>query len=475
MATNKRYSKDFHFIRQLKNIVTSKKVIISILVTLFFMVLYNFVSKISMPYLKIDNTSGLNQNALYNILNMLGGGGITNMSMFAIGISPYITTQIIVQLLSSDVIPPLARLAKSGERGRKKIEMISRVFCLPFSILQAYSIFALFSSQGIQIKSDLPASLHGFFYITLMVAGTYIAIFFSDLITKRGVGNGVTTIILCGIVSTLVPNFIYVKNNIDTYVQGQLYQLISFIVYIIFYLAILWVITFVNCSSRKIPIQQTGQSLMKLGDDLPYLPFKLNTGGVIPVIFASSIMSLPLTISEIVKTNTGPNGFTNFSELMFSFSSWAGIIVYCVLIILFTFFYSYVQLNPNKISNDFMKSGRFIIGVKIGKETEKYISQVLYRINWIGGPFLAVIASLAYVASIVTTTKSGVPIIPSNAALGGTGIIILVSGTLDLWQSIVSVSTTTSYKIMRKRMEIDDAKIIGNDQILSEDVNSVLW
>ncbi len=465
--SKRHYSKDFHFIRQLKNIFTSKKVLISVSITLFFMVFFNFMSKIQMPFLNLGEYE-VSDSSLYNMLNLLGGGGLTNMSMFAIGISPYITTQIIIQLLSSEIIPPLSKLAKSGERGRKKIEVISRVVTLPFAILQAYSIYALFSSQGVTIENS-PFSAQGttFFYIALMVAGTYISIFFSDLITKKGVGNGTTIIILAGVLSSLIPNFIHVKTNIDLYVNGSLYQVISFIVYILFYLAILWIITFVNNSTRKIPIQQTGQSLMKLGDELPYLPFKLNTGGVIPVIFASSIMTLPLTVSEIIRSQSGENGFTNFCTAVFSFSSIGGIIVYIVLIILFTFFYSYVQLNPNRISVDFMKSGRFIIGVKIGKDTEKYISQVLYRINWIGGPFLALIASLPYIVSLATTVN-GVPIIPSNSALGGTGIIILVTGTLDLWQSIVSASTTTSYKLLRTRIENSGEQVVKND-------NVVLW
>ena len=467
----KQFSRDFHFIRQIKNVFTSRKVLISIGVTLFFIIFYNFMSKIPMPFLELPEDSySVNQSSLYNMMNLLGGGGLTNMSMFAIGISPYITTQIIIQLLSSEIIPPLTKLTKSGERGRKKIEVISRVSTLPFAILQAYSIYALFGSQGIKIvDSPLDESTTGFFYVMLMVAGTYISIFFSDLITKKGVGNGVTTIILCGVVSTLIPNFIYVKTNIDIYVNGSLYQIMSFIVYVLFYISILWIVTFVNNSTRKLPIQQTGQSLMKLGDELPYLPLKLNTGGVIPVIFASSIMTLPLTISEIVRSSGGKNGFTDFTNAVFSFSSIGGIIVYVILIILFTFFYSYVQLNPNRISTDFMKSGRFIIGVKIGKETEKYISQVLYRINWIGGPFLAIIAALPYIVSFATK-QDGVPIIPANAALGGTGIIILVSGTLDLWQSIVSASTTTSYKTLRSR-------IVNNSSANAKQIdnNVVLW
>ncbi|MGL4950697.1 MAG: hypothetical protein ACRC4M_02595, partial [Mycoplasma sp.] len=271
-----KYTKDLIFIHQIKNIFKSKSVLISTFVLLGIVLFYNFMSKITMPFLQLpaDVTEG---SSLLEMLNLLGGGGLTNMSVFAIGISPYITTQIIIQLLSSDVIPPLAKLSKSGEKGRKKIEMISRILTLPFAILQAYGIISLFTQQGIEfiepgtteVMAEIP-DLYVFFYVMLMTAGTYIAIFLSDLITKKGIGNGVTTIILIGIVSSIIPNFTLVFNNIKENINGDLYQIMAFIVYILFYCAILWVVTFVNSSVRKLPIQQTGQSLMKLGDDLPY-------------------------------------------------------------------------------------------------------------------------------------------------------------------------------------------------------------
>lgn len=445
--------RDLLFIRQIKSIITSKNVLVSIFVTLCLILFFNLISKIPMPHISIVKNSS-ESNALLNMLNLLGGGGLTNMSLFATGISPYITTQIIVQLLSSDIIPPLARLAKTGERGRKKIEIITRVLTIVFAVIQAYSIIAMLTTSGqIQFKGQsqpIPTS-YMIMYIIMMVAGTYLSIFISDLITKKGVGNGVTTIILSGIVSSLLGNFILVRNSINAHIPStnELYQIMAFIVYLIFYAMILWTITFITCSTRKIPIQQTGQSLIKIADDLPYLPFKLNTGGVIPVIFSSSLMTLPLTIAQIVAAGdpNSQNGFVLFTNAVFSFQSVGGVITYCVLIILFTFFYSYVQINPNKISIDFMKSGRFIIGVKIGVTTEKYISKILYRINWIGGPFLAFVTSLPYIASLATNQ-----VIPSVAALGGTGIIIMVSGSIDIWQSIVSASITSSYTAKRKQI-----------------------
>ncbi len=474
---------DILFLKQVKKIFKSKAVLTSIFVTLFLLILFDFLSKIPMPGLTIPDfgAAGADTQSFLSILNLLGGGGLRNLSLFATGIAPYITTQIIIQLLSADVIPPLARLTKNGQKGQRKISMITKILTLPFTIVQAYSIIAVFQSQGAIPDLD---GFKTFFFITLMCAGTYISIFFADIITKKGVGNGVTNLILAGIVSQLFGNFTIVKSSIDNQIVSPLNQMIAFIFYLIFYFLILWTITFISLSTRKIPIQQIGQSLIKEGDDLPYLPFKLNTAGVIPVIFASSLITLPLTIAEIVRSSYSDGGgeqnwFYIFANAVFNFNQIGGIINYMFLIILFTFFYSNIQLNPKRISTDFMKNGSFILGVKIGTTTEKYISKVLYRINWIGGPFLAFITALPY---IVSYASGG--IIPSMASIGGTGIIIMVSGSIDLWDSIASASTTSSYTIKRKRIqETDDDNIYvaptalnqESGDSIKDDKKDLLW
>lgn len=467
-------------IQEFLMILRNKKVIIAILVTLGILVLFRIGSVIPMPFVQIHLNNEAN-NSFLQMMNLLGGGGLTQVSIFAIGISPYITAQIIVQLLSSDLIPPLARLAKSGERGRKKMEVVTRLLTLPFAGIQAYAILAMATNQQtgfIAFSSSLPfavnTSIFYFFYISLMIAGTYIAIFLGDLITKRGVGNGVTLIILSGIVASLFSSFQTVFLNLQgiTGQNAQLVSIISFIVYLCFYVIVLLSVIFINGSVRKIPIQQVGQALTKNEDELSYLPIKINSAGVVPVIFASSLMTIPSTIAQFLPQNSG--GAIWIKEYM-SLTSVSGLIIYFFLIILFTFFYSYVQLNPNKISEDFKKSGRFIPGIKMGKDTEQHISRVLFRINWIGGPFLALIASLPYIVSIVSQAASGGSIvIPSYAALGGTGIVIMVSGTIELWQSIKSAATTTSYTYQRKEIEQSLSTIVNNTNADDND-DCQLW
>ncbi|GAA5414473.1 preprotein translocase subunit SecY [Ureaplasma ceti] len=473
----KNYSPGLH---ELAMIFKNKKVIIAILVTLGILILFRVGSVIPMPFMRLEVHNESN-NSFMQMMNLLGGGGLTQVSIFAIGISPYITAQIIVQLLSSDLIPPLARMAKSGERGRKKMEVVTRLLTLPFAGIQAYAILTMATSAQrgfVHFASNLPFAVgspaYYFFYIALMIAGTYIAIFLGDLITKRGVGNGITLIILSGIIASLFSSFqtVFIVLKAITGQSAQLVSIISFIVYVCFYIIVLLSVVFINGSVRKIPIQQVGQALSKNEDELSYLPIKINSAGVIPVIFASSLMTIPSTVAQFLPE--GSAGALWIRQYMV-LNSISGLIIYFFLIILFTFFYSYIQINPNKISEDFKKSGRFIPGVKMGRDTEQHISRTLFRVNWIGGPFLALIAALPYIVSIVSNHASGGVInIPSYAALGGTGIVIMVSATIELWSSIKSTATTTSYTYQRKEIEASLSATISNETVNDND-DSQLW
>lgn len=456
--------------QQFVSLITNKQVIIGVFFTIFLIVIFHIASTITLPGVEIP--AGYNQNDFVSMLNLLAGGGLSRMSFFAVGVGPYITAQIIIQLLSSDLIPPLSRLSKQGERGKRKLEVITRIVTLPFCLVQSYASIALilslnsnaesagqtFSIWGCTELADLNAGQ----IIALMATftgGSYIALFFGDMITKRGVGNGITVIILCGILANLFGNFNAVYHSIESMIpaipNGKMIAIIlAVLVYIVFYILVLLVVIFINNSIRKIPIQQTGQGLTSDVKALPYLPIKLDSAGVIPVIFASSVMTIPSTIAQFMGEGSGKTIIDSY----FSLSSWLGIVLYFFLIILFTFFYSYIQLNPIQMQENFEKSGKFIPGVKSGDDTGKHITKVLNRINWVGGPFLAIIATLPYFISKVTA-------IPSGIAIGGTGIIITVSASIEIWNSIQSAATTTGYEITRSKIQasyydlVDDKKI----------------
>jgi preprotein translocase subunit SecY len=300
----------------LKRIFTNKTVLVSIVFTLLILILFHIGSLIPCPGIKV--TGKINSNDFSSMLNLLAGGGLSRMSIFSIGVGPYITAQIIIQLLSSDLIKPLSRMSKSGERGKKKLEVITRFTALPFCIAQAYACVMLLlknSNGQIEIfgKTDASSLTAGeiLTIITIFTGGTYLAIFLGDMITKRGVGNGMTLLILSGIVSSVLSNFQVAFNVIggkfDTSSTPELVGMVlSIILYISIFVLLLVACVFVNDSIRKIPVQQTGQGLITQTKDLPFLPIKLNASGVIPVIFASSLMTIPTTIEQFLsEDNSG--------------------------------------------------------------------------------------------------------------------------------------------------------------------------
>lgn len=453
----KRNATNVAWYKKLWFIFSNKKVLAGIAFTTFLLVIFHVGSIITIPGIAIPDSYNPS-NDFAGMLNLLAGGGLTQMSIFAIGVGPYITSQIIVQLLSSDLIPPLSRMQKQGERGKRKLEIITRLLTFPFCLIQAYAVMVIILNMNSSGSSQGQFSIFGHTEIGQMTAGevvgmmailtggTYIAIFLGDMITKRGVGNGVTLIILAGILSNLFGNFRLVFASIarsfsSVTVAYALVVAFGFGIYCLFYFLILLVVTFINISIRKIPIQQTGQGLTSNVNELPYLPIKFNSAGVIPVIFASSVMTIPSTIAQFLKE--GDEKWV--IEKWFILESWLGIALYFILTILFTFFYSYVQINPTQMEENFIKSGKFIPGVK-SPDTAKHITKVLSRVNWLGGPFLAIIAALPYVISKVTS-------ISSSLALGGTGIIIIVSATIEVWNSIKSAATNTGYEITRTKIQ----------------------
>ncbi len=446
---------------QLKEIFTNKQVIVSLLATMTLLILFRVGANLTLPGVKLTSTAGSvdTQTSFLGVLNILSGGGVTQFSFMAIGVSPYITAQIIIQLLSSDLIKPLSNLTKQGEKGKRKIEIINRVLTMPFALMQSYAVLSLATTQGaitVYGQTSLGA-LNGWQTFSLLIgmtAGTYLTIFLADIISKRGIGNGITLIIISGIVSSLYTNFssVYTVLVLQSNQPYDILKYLSFIVYIIFFIAILLAVVFVNGTTRKIPIQQIGQGLSKDISEMPYLPIKLNAAGVIPVIFASSLMTIPPTIAQFL--TPGSDG-VNFINSYLAIETPVGLTIYAILIVLFGFFYSHIQVNPEKLAENLKKSGKYIPGVKVGEETYKYLSSTLNRVNCIGVPFLTIIAVIPYVISLTTN-------IPNGLALGGTGVIIMVSGSLEFWQALKSAQTNYGYYNLTKRIKTSNEYAIAN-------------
>ncbi len=374
------------------------------------------------------------------IMNTLGGGGLTQFSVFALGVSPYITASIIIQLLSTDVIPYLSRLNKQGEKGRIKVEKITRYLTIFIATMQSLAVILALSSTG---YLDLGAynGFGGIMLVTsIMVSGSMVSLWIADQITVSGVGNGTSIIIVVGIAAR-IPNMMTSQLSffIGDAATAELILIgaMNFIFYLLFTFGLIWLIAFFETSERRLPIQQTGQGLNLVNDEQTYLPIKVNPAGVIPVIFASAIMSLPGTIAQFFGDTQGAIWVTENISL----SAPIGIAIFAVLMFLFGMFYAHININSIDMAENFQKSSTFIIGIKPGEDTEKYISRTVTRLSIIGSFQLTMLAILPYLLTFLG--------IPKQIAVGGTSMIILVSVAIDTWEQInarVIASQTTVKK-----------------------------
>jgi preprotein translocase subunit SecY len=372
-------------------------------------------------------------------MNLLGGGTLQTFSIFALGVSPYITAQIIVQLLSTDVLPALSELRRQGQYGRRKMEYATRYLTLMLGAVQAYGII-----KTIENTSEVTLNLDGnwltyVYIIIVMLAGTMIVMWLGDQISVKGIGNGISMIIFAGIVCSLPKQFATAFTTYISTTAGQpeatvIAGIFKFILYVLAFLVIIAFVTFIELSQRKIPVQHSGKS----GGQNPgmakasFLPIKINSAGVIPVIFASSIMMAPSVIAAFIDANASDAYWLKIfsTSEMFNMGSWSmpwGLIIYIILTIAFTFFYANLQIDPQQIAENFQKNNSYIPGLKPGIETERYIRKVLNRVTVIGALALAVIAALP---SVLTLT--GVFGENSSLVLGGTGMIIVVGVCLEL-------------------------------------------
>lgn len=392
-------------------------------------------------------------------MNLMGGGALQSFSLFALGVSPYITSQIIVQLLQTDVLPSLTELSKEGESGRHKIEMTTRYLTILLGAVQAYGVIVTMqNTQGLTVADT---SWWGYAKIIIyMLAGTMLLMWLGDKITEKGIGNGISMIIFAGIVSAL-PTQIY--NAFVEYLGGKILTddpsliiegTMQLGLYIVAFFAIIVAVTYVEISVRKLPVSHSAssQSLSSAAAQSSFLPLKINSASVIPVIFASSLMMAPSIIISFIAGSNVP-GWAKQMENVFNYqimtvmpgygnSTWEmpwGLIIYLLLIFFFTFFYANLQINPEKIATNFQESGTYITGLRPGIETQKYISKVLNRITLIGATGLAVIAALPVALSLAG-------LVPSSMSLGGTGLIIVVGVALEIGNQINGLLAGKNYQ-----------------------------
>ena len=370
------------------------------------------------------NTSGMK---FLEIMDAMSGGAFANASIFALGVSPYITAQIIIQLLCADIVPYLAELKKQGGVGRKKLDQITRIVGIALAFLQGYLYSYAYIGNG--------NAMDYMVYSLILTAGTALVMWIADQITAKGIGNGMSLIIMAGIISVL-PNMF--KNLwVELFAKGFL-GITIFVAFILVFIAIIVGVIYVESAERRIPIQYANKSTSTLGKQ-SYMPFKLNSSGVMPVIFASALMSIPQILSSVLKKE----GFTLFVQKYLSYTTGVGFVVYIVLILAFAYLYTFMQLKPSEMSENLNKNGGYIPGIRPGKETTEYVKTVLKRITIVGAVFLTVLAVLPIVFDKVSNLTTSITI-------SGTGLLIVVGVALETYKQIESQLVSRTYTKGRK-------------------------
>lgn len=406
--------------------------------TLGILFVFRLGAGIVIPYIDTSAiTSAATSSGIFGIMNMLGGGTLEKFSLFSLGVSPYITSSIIIELLSMDVIPALAQWNKEGNTGKKKKDKVTRVLTLALAIIQGGSLTYAFD-KGYSILAS--SSIWTYVYVVIvMAAGSMFTMWLGDQITIKGVGNGTSLLIFTGIVANLPNSFISSFKSMVKF--GSAYKtatsLAWYILFVIVYLAIVVFVVFEEGAIRKIPIiYATNTQTVMHTKESTNLPIKINSSSVIPVIFAASVLAAPRTIISFMKSTST----TQMIDNILNYQKPIGFVLYIVMIILFTFFYSNLQIDAKKISEDLKKSGGAIPGVRTGDDTKKYIGTVLNRVTVVGSLFLAIIASIPIIAPEIWKMTS------NNAlSLGGTGLIIVTGVALETVRAIKSMLTRREY------------------------------
>ena len=369
------------------------------------------------------------------LANAITGGSLSNFSIFALGVSPYISATIITSLLQMDIIPYFTELRESGPAGRQKINQINRYLGIFIAFIQGFAMsFALVQN----------ATAIDYINITLILtAGTAFLLWLGDQMTQKGLGNGVSLLIMAGILSTIPKMFIDTFDALVLASNLSFIGILSFILFVLIYIAIIVAVVFIQESERRVPIQYSNQTNSAYGAKQNYIPFKLNSAGVMPVIFASVIFTVPTFIAGLMDSKSG---FVTFVSKYINYMTPTGFALYIILIFAFSFFYTFIQVNPEELSSNLSKNGGYIPGIRPGKETVKYIKTMLGRITLLGAIFISVIAGIPIVVSSFLNTN-----LPTSVSIGGTSILIIVGVALETMKQLESSLVNRSYNRKGKR------------------------
>ena len=433
--------------KTIKNAFKTPDVRKRILYTLLLIVVFRLGCYITVPGVNSITLSEAmsSNNGIAGLIDIISGGAFSRFSVFAMSISPYITASIVIQLLAM-IIPSLERLTKEGgEEGRKKINRYTKILTIILALVEAIGLFISYKSSGIFVNTNFTTAA---MVVISLVTGTSILMWLGDEITNKGIGNGISIIIFTGIIAGL-PSFVVTLWNLIITSSGfSTTGLLMAIGIIIGAIILVAGVVFVQQSERRVPVQYSKKVVGRkmVGAQNTHIPLKLAMAGVMPIIFASSFLTFPAMIIQIFVSDIASK--TGFLAGLYKFSiatsssnvgigyTIANALVYLVLIMAFTFFYTYATFNPAEVSNNIKKNGGFIPGIRAGKPTTDYLSSIISKLTWFGGFFLAVIAILPMLLRFTNL----------NIAFGGTSILIVVGVALETVQQLESQMVMRHYK-----------------------------
>ena len=401
-----------------------------IYITLFCLGLFALGSSVTIPWA----TQIYQDLGFLEIFNIMSGGGLRSFSIFALGVSPYITASIITQLLQMDIVPYFKDLKDQGYTGRQKINKINRYMGIIIGFFQAYVLCIAYmgsASVFVQLKTAL-----------VMTAGTAFCLWMGDQITNKGIGNGQSMLIMAGIILSMPSIFTgayygFVTSGTYETALGIFFFCLFILVYILIIVGIIWI----QLAERRIPIQYANKSTSAYGAQNSFLPIKLNSAGVMPVIFASILTTIPATIVALTKNQNA----IDFVNKYIVYNSPTGFILYIILILFFGYFYTFMVMNPDEMSKNLNERGGYIPGIRPGEDTSKYISNSMGKLTLVGSIFLVILAAIPIIFSLIFGLSSQVTI-------GGTGMLIVVGVAIETYKQMESSLVSRSYTAKRKRL-----------------------
>lgn len=422
--------------RTISNIMRVSDIRSKVLFTLAMLVVFRLGTFIPVP--GVDKTAlDFSNQSVFGFLNTFGGGALKNFSIFAMGIMPYITASIIVQLLQMDVVPKFTEWSKQGEVGRRKLAQFTRYGTIVLGFVQAIGMSVGFNNlyPGLIPDPSIPKYL---MIALVLTAGTAFLMWLGEQITAKGIGNGISILIFAGIVAA-IPSAVnqFYATQFEGAEQTLFLGLVKVLLILLVVLALVVFVIFIQQGLRKIPIQYAKRvaNNKPVGGQQTHLPIKVNAAGVIPVIFAISLIIAPRTIAGFFEQNA----VTTFIQNTFDYTTPVGMVVYAALIIGFTYFYTFVQVNPEQMAENLKKQGGYVPGIRPGKNTETYIVRILYRLTFVGSLFLAFV-------SVIPIIFIQIANLPQSFQIGGTSLLIVVGVALDTMKQIESQLIKRHYK-----------------------------